>query len=120
MALFREQTRERVFDALERIVTDVLPFLHLHGLTPAQVGRAREGNYTLLYQNNVTIIKLNALPGRGGCPMRSACTAMASAAAGCARLRPAVVRAARAPAADTLLCLALGHDGRSLLHVPTA
>ncbi|KAL4451519.1 hypothetical protein ABPG75_007181 [Micractinium tetrahymenae] len=37
VALFREQTRERVFDALERIVPDVLPFLHLNGLTPAQV-----------------------------------------------------------------------------------
>ncbi|KAL4428854.1 hypothetical protein ABPG77_005292 [Micractinium sp. CCAP 211/92] len=36
VALFREQTRERVFDALERIVPDVLPFLHLNGLTPAQ------------------------------------------------------------------------------------
>lgn len=38
MALFREQTRERVFGALERVVPDVLPFLHLDGLTPAQVG----------------------------------------------------------------------------------
>ena len=37
VALFRQQTRERVFDLLERVVPDVLPFLHLGGLTPAQV-----------------------------------------------------------------------------------
>lgn len=36
VALFRQQTRERVFDLLERVVPDVLPFLHLGGLTPAQ------------------------------------------------------------------------------------
>lgn len=39
VAIFRQQTRERVFDFLERLVPDVLPFLHLNGLTPMQVGR---------------------------------------------------------------------------------
>lgn len=36
VAIFRQQTRERVFDFLERLVPDVLPFLHLNGLTPMQ------------------------------------------------------------------------------------
>lgn len=38
MALFRHESREAVFDFLERLVPDVLPFLKLGGLTPAQVG----------------------------------------------------------------------------------
>jgi hypothetical protein len=36
VAIFRQQTRERVFDFLERLVPDVLPFLHLNGMTPMQ------------------------------------------------------------------------------------
>ncbi|PSC74979.1 Vacuole membrane 1 [Micractinium conductrix] len=40
VALFRQTTRERLFDVLERVVPDVLPFLHLNGLTPAQAAHA--------------------------------------------------------------------------------
>ncbi|GAB4819394.1 hypothetical protein N2152v2_006440 [Parachlorella kessleri] len=36
VALFRRETREGVFVFLERLVPDVLPFLKLNGLTPAQ------------------------------------------------------------------------------------
>ena len=37
LPLLHPQTRERVFDFLERLVPDVLPFLHLNGMTPMQV-----------------------------------------------------------------------------------
>lgn len=37
VALFRQQTRERLFTVLEHVVPDVLPFLHLNGQTPMQV-----------------------------------------------------------------------------------
>jgi hypothetical protein len=40
VALFRRESREAAFDALERLVPDVVPFLKLNGMTPAQVGRA--------------------------------------------------------------------------------
>ena len=40
VALFRKQSREAVFELLERVVPDALPGLHLKGLTPAQASGA--------------------------------------------------------------------------------
>lgn len=46
VALFRQHSRERVFEWAEALVPDVLPFLHTGGLTPVQVGCAAADQHT--------------------------------------------------------------------------
>lgn len=53
VALFRQQSREKVFNTLEAIFPDTLPFVKLHGITPAQALHRRVNDSIRDFQSGV-------------------------------------------------------------------